>query len=422
MSLITKDLLINFMLIITPIFLVNLYIMERKFNLSEEMIKRVMIVVFSVCIILALSFSFELSKGLIFDFRTIPFIFGLLYGGPRMGAILLVVLLSYRFAIGGEGVWAVLVTYLILYVSGCFTWKHYQEMSIRKRYLTTIGFMLLTVLLLFISTAILFGSFAFFDFVFWLNFTIIHVVGVIIFIHLIEMMLQNYQLKNEMIRNEKSEVISQLAASIAHEVRNPLTTTSGVIQLLLKDEVKDEEKRKELLKLAKQELNQAESVISDYLLVARPYQNKVETLSMDEILYRSIEIIRPMANMNNVNIVSELENNCYVTGEVQKLHQSFLNLLKNGIEAMTNGGTLTVKCKIIKGQSKVQITIADTGIGMSKHQIECIGDPYYSTKENGTGLGMMVVYRIIEGMGGKIKVYSELEKGTEFKIHLPQTN
>ncbi|OMP68343.1 hypothetical protein BTO28_02440 [Domibacillus epiphyticus] len=107
----------------------------------------------------------------------------------------------------------------------------------------------------------------------------------------------------------------------------------------------------------------------------------------------------------------------YISGEAAKLHQCLINVIKNGIEAMPEGGQLSVSLK--KTGSKAVLSVTDSGTGMSEEQRERLGTPYYTTKDKGTGLGTMVVYSIVRAMGGEIKVKSEENKGTSFTIVLP---
>ncbi|WP_144289495.1 sensor histidine kinase, partial [Domibacillus epiphyticus] len=111
------------------------------------------------------------------------------------------------------------------------------------------------------------------------------------------------------------------------------------------------------------------------------------------------------------------EENLYISGEAAKLHQCLINVIKNGIEAMPEGGQLSVSLK--KLGSEAWLSVTDSGTGMSEEQLERLGTPFYTTKDKGTGLGTMVVYSIVRAMGGEIKVKSEENKGTSFTIALP---
>jgi two-component system sporulation sensor kinase B len=219
-------------------------------------------------------------------------------------------------------------------------------------------------------------------------------------------------------RAEKLELVSHLAASISHEVRNPLTVTRGFLQILEREDFTPE-KKKEFFSLAKSELDRAESIIRDYLTFAKPYSNKTEPLLLKNEINHVIEIISPLANMNSVSIHTDVKEETIV-GEMQLFHQCLLNIMKNGIEAMdSTGGNLRVET-VIKDYS-VDVLISDTGIGMTDAQIKRLGEPYFSTRgKNGTGLGMMVVYSIVQSMKGKITVKSQVGEGTTFILSFPK--
>lgn len=218
-------------------------------------------------------------------------------------------------------------------------------------------------------------------------------------------------------KSEKLEIVSHLAASISHEVRNPLTVTKGFMQMFYEDLTEDSKKR--LWDIAIQEIDRAAEIINDYLMFAKPAIENKEMINIWHELQHAVTIVTPLANMNTVQIHSPLrkDENCFVLGDRQKLQQCLINILKNGIEAMPNGGELQVRLHHL--HSDLQIDIHDFGKGMTQEQINRLGEPYFTTKEKGTGLGMMVSFSIIKGMNGNIDVTSDPQKGTCFSIKLP---
>ena len=213
------------------------------------------------------------------------------------------------------------------------------------------------------------------------------------------------------------EIVSHLAASISHEVRNPLTVAKGFMQMFHEDLADDSKKR--LWGIAIQELDRATEIINDYLMFAKPAIENREMINIGHELQHAVSIVTQLANMNTVQIHLRLLNDedYFVLGDRQKLQQCLINVLKNGIEAMPNGGELQVLLR--QHQSELQIDILDSGKGMTQEQINRLGEPYFTTKEKGTGLGMMVSFSIIKGMNGSINVTSEPQKGTCFSIKLP---
>ncbi|UPG63987.1 sensor histidine kinase [Metabacillus endolithicus] len=222
--------------------------------------------------------------------------------------------------------------------------------------------------------------------------------------YIFESIRETISLRQKIIKTEKSEVVSQLAASVSHEVRNPLTVTRGFLQLVLESDTIEKEKRDEYIKLAIDELDTASNIINDYLTFAKPAPAYWELLDIGIHLKHIEDIISSYANMNSVGIESDLVT-CVIQGNKQQFQQCFLNITKNCIEAMPDGGTLNIYTSILN--KHVLIEISDTGIGMSQEQINRIGEPYFSTKEKGTGLGMMVVFSIIKGMKGSISIESK---------------
>lgn len=218
-------------------------------------------------------------------------------------------------------------------------------------------------------------------------------------------------------KSEKLEIVSHLAASISHEVRNPLTVTKGFMQMFYEDLAEDS--KKQLWDIAIQELDRAAEIINDYLMFAKPAIENKEMINIWHELQHAVTIVMPLANMNTVQVNSPLrkDENVFVLGDRQKLQQCLINILKNGIEAMPNGGELQVRLHHL--HSDFQIDIRDSGKGMTQEQINRLGEPYFTTKEKGTGLGMMVSFSIIRGMNGSINVTSDPQNGTCFSIKLP---
>jgi two-component system, sporulation sensor kinase B len=251
----------------------------------------------------------------------------------------------------------------------------------------------------------------------WISYIVASCLGVGILTATIEAWKKNHFLREKIMKTEKIEAISQMSAAISHEVRNPLTAVRGFLQLLKEKDI-EEKKRMEFIEIALLEIMRAEEIINDYLTFAKPSLDHLDEINVANNLKQAISIIKALANMNSIEIVTTFSPNLYVLGDHQRLKQCIVNILKNGAEAMPQGGTLTIHC--FEKQSEAYITIKDTGIGMTKEQIDRLGEPYYSTKgSNGTGLGMMVSHGIIRAMNGKIFTESEVGKGTTFTIIFP---
>ncbi|WP_415841269.1 ATP-binding protein [Paenibacillus alkaliterrae] len=225
---------------------------------------------------------------------------------------------------------------------------------------------------------------------------------------------------NELQRSEKMEIISQLAASIAHEVRNPLQVTRGFLQLLREKAANDKEKG--FMVLAINELDRASEIITDFLTFAKPQLEQTTLLNIAEELHQIEGILLPLANMQGGVITVDLEDNLYVRGNSSKFKQALINIIKNSIEAFDKEGIIVIRAYLDKNAKEILISIKDNGEGMSEFDLKRLGEPYYSKKSKGTGLGLMVTFRIIEVMQGKIKFFSSKGMGTEAVIHFPPAN
>ncbi|RRJ67605.1 sensor histidine kinase [Paenibacillus oralis] len=222
---------------------------------------------------------------------------------------------------------------------------------------------------------------------------------------------------NELQRSEKMEIISELAASVAHEVRNPLQVTRGFLQLLAE---KQQNSDKVYLNMALEELDRASGIITDFLTFAKPEAGKVTALNvLDEFIH--IEgILIPLANLQGGKISVHIPKNLYVQGNSSKFKQAFINIIKNSIEALNGEGEILIWG--YEEEDSIMIHIKDNGEGMDKEVLARLGEPYFSNKTKGTGLGLMVTFRIIEIMNGEIHFTSEKGAGTEVVIRFPSVN
>ena len=232
---------------------------------------------------------------------------------------------------------------------------------------------------------------------------------------LIEIREKNLQLQQQLIIEEKLAAVEQMGAAISHEIRNPLTTAIGFIELL--DQVSlDNNNRTKYLSIIKDELDSAEGIIQDYLTFSKPIIDSIEELDIQKELTHILKLLHPLANYHSVKVSTDFSTYGTIQGDKSKFHQCFINIMRNSIESMPYGGTLFIKT--IANQNKIIISIQDTGTGLSKEQIKRIGEPHYSMKgPNGTGLSMMVAYSILRAMKGTIEVQSEIGKGTIFQFH-----
>lgn len=217
-------------------------------------------------------------------------------------------------------------------------------------------------------------------------------------------------------RQDKLAAVGQLAAGVAHEIRNHLTSMKGYTEFLQLDETNEE--RQEFLSIILDEIERVNNIVEDFMVLAKPKAVELEEKNIIPVIKNVLSLLEFEASKRNVNIHFEYEQEIIqIECDENRLKQVFLNFVKNGIEAMPDGGDITVRASIM--DSQVQISIQDTGVGIPEEKLKNIGEPFYTTKQNGNGLGLMVSFKIIESHNGKIYIESELNKGTTFNIILP---
>lgn len=370
---------------------------------------------YSISISVSLLLSVKSGTQVRFDLRQVPLIVGGLYLGPAKSLLLLGGTIFIRSFLGlTQGFWASSIIYLTQTLIGIKIYKWFHQLPPRKRVGATMFLSLYSSL-----AFVLFMKFLAhpLTLVQWSSYIIASCLGVGILTATVEAWRKNQFLNQKIMKTEKIEAISQMSAAISHEVRNPLTTVRGFLQLLMDSKI-EEKKRKEYLDIALLETLRAERIINDYLTFAKPSIDNLEKIDVSKEIKQAINIIKALANMNTIEIITKLQSNIFVMGDPNQFKQCLVNILKNGAEAMPKGGILTVNC--YQNKSEILIVISDTGLGMTSEQIGRLGEPYYSTKgSNGTGLGMMVTFGIIRAMNGKIHVESEVGKGSSFCVTLP---
>ncbi|MFS0781624.1 PAS domain-containing protein [Bacillus sp. 1P06AnD] len=219
-------------------------------------------------------------------------------------------------------------------------------------------------------------------------------------------------------RQDKLSALGQLAAGIAHEIRNPLTSMRGYTEFLLQDE--ENGTKKEHLQIVLDEIQRVNVIVEEFMMLAKPKADHLAIHDLLLIITNTISLFAYEAKKKKVSILLDtMEEEVFLLCDENRLKQVFLNMIKNAFEAMPDGGKLTVSVRRLS--KTVEIVLRDTGIGMPEEQLKKIGDPFFTTKETGTGLGMMICFKIIENHKGKIEVESETEKGTAFTITLPLT-
>jgi len=273
------------------------------------------------------------------------------------------------------------------------------------------------------------------------------------------------QAQEELIRTEKLASIGRFAAGVAHEVGNPLGAILGYTSILQKEGI-DCEESKDYLKRIEREIDRINRIVRELLDFARPSKFEIKDVQIHQVIENTLSLLSYQKNFKNIESRLDLQSDLpKVKGDESQLSQVFMNIILNAVDAMSNGGILTIQTrtrivetldedrlqpvyprrrrgdpmdldysrkrradpltalfkKFSEGDQLVEIRISDTGIGIRKEDLENIFDPFFTTKapDKGTGLGLSISLRIVESLGGEIRVANEVGKGTTFEVYFP---
>lgn len=224
------------------------------------------------------------------------------------------------------------------------------------------------------------------------------------------------QTEELMLKSEKLSIAGQLAAGIAHEIRNPLTAIKGFLQLMKPTMGENEH----YFEIVFSELSRIELILSELLMLAKPQQNAVkERVNLKKIISEVTALLETQANLKGIFIKTDYEHDSmYINGDQNQLKQVFINLIKNAVESMPDGGTVHII--MTEDEYSVNVTVKDEGDGIPENVLKRIGEPFLTTKEKGTGLGLMVTFNLIKNHQGAIQVDSKPDRGTAFHITFPK--
>ncbi len=214
---------------------------------------------------------------------------------------------------------------------------------------------------------------------------------------------------------QKLAVAGQIAAGIAHEVRNPLTSVNGFLQLM-KTQYPE---RTDYFDIIFSEIKRIDFVLSELLVLAKPQSVQFQEVQLHALLEQVITLLKTNAVLSNIDLKQPFKKQDAgaILADANQMKQLFINLIKNAIEAMPEGGSIYISTEKVMNEWK--ITIQDEGKGMSEEDIQKIYDPFFSTKTEGTGLGLTICAAILKDHHGRMDVVSELGEGTAFHIYLP---
>jgi signal transduction histidine kinase len=226
--------------------------------------------------------------------------------------------------------------------------------------------------------------------------------------------------EQELIRAERLKAVGQLSAGFAHEIRNPLATIRGFIQLMERNS-QESSREKQYYHIIIKEIDRINGIVGDLLARAKSgaTSNLIET-DINSMIEELALLYQPQGEAAGISLTAELGSLPAICSDSNQLNQVFINFAKNAFEAMADtGGSLMISTSFLEEEQEVKIQFTDTGCGMNEETLEKIGTPFFTTKESGTGLGLLTSYRIIKDLEGTLFIESELGKGSVFTIKLP---
>jgi two-component system, NtrC family, sensor histidine kinase HydH len=226
-----------------------------------------------------------------------------------------------------------------------------------------------------------------------------------------------FQTEEQLRRADRLSALGTLSAGMAHEIRNPLGSIKGAVEIL-KDEYGPDEPKYEFIQILLKETDRLNQIVQEFLGFARPKQPQYQLADVNEAVESVLALTAAEARTAGVTVEKKLDPSMGKYNlDAGLLKQAFLNVVLNALQAMPQGGQLTVESGLVRGA--IEIKISDTGIGISESNRKKLFSPFFTTKKNGIGLGLVISYRIIENHRGTIDVASEPGKGTTFVVRIP---
>jgi len=237
------------------------------------------------------------------------------------------------------------------------------------------------------------------------------------------MMVQLVRRQEQLVQTHKLKAVGTLTAGVAHELNNPLNNIILTSSALMEEyrELSDEE-REDMLNDLLNEADRAQKIVRKLLDFARESEMETEALDIEDLINRTLALASNQIKLAKVKVKGEIHSDIpQVYGDSRQLIQVFLNIILNALDAMPNGGELSISIYNTQDRENVAVAFTDTGVGIPQHKLRDIFDPFYTTKRSGkgTGLGLSVSLGIVEKHGGEIKVSSQVNQGSTFTVLLP---
>lgn len=401
--------LLNIMFHFVPVFMYQTitqrktYVYANKWSIS----------LFWACpLIVCINFPFLDGAGLLADMKFIPLIVGTLYGGVPAGIILSAVAAICQYVVKGSGSFELLLLALTTVAIVLLFRSRYAKRDMPGKLVTGLLFSAFTVLsmwavLYVLSTKVPLN-------VIGLYF-LIQSITLLLVLYMEEFVRENAALRKESVRLEKLTANSSLAVIIAHELRNPLTTVKGFLQL-----IKRQNPSPQVLYYADtaiQELSEAEKVIRTYLTITTLNQAEKSSVKLLPCVEQAVREVRLPMDQKQIELNIEVPPDLKLYCNADQLQLCIVHLLRNGMNALQHGGKLSIS-GYRKGK-ELFVIVEDNGVGMTEEQVDQLGTPTYNTRSSGTGTGLMYCYHFVHSLRGWMRIQSEPGRGTVVTMTLP---
>ncbi|WP_309144671.1 ATP-binding protein [Bacillus sp. EB600] len=373
-----------------------------------------------ISILICITFPVSINEDYILDFRFIPLLIAFIYGGYRVGFCLSILLIAYRFMAGGTGFYlgGLWMTSFYL-VSFHFILPHSGKWSQNWRKLYP--YVLLTFSLIFFALGTQFlddYSFTKQEIYLWVWFSILNYMTFWMIMYLQNILKDIEDVSQKVIQFEKAHTINHLLVYISQQLALPLSSAKEMISNVQKEQLTSHQAYS--LRKIESDLTKAEQNLDQYLAILDENSGKQSVWSFVNELENIVDIMKLYAGVHQVELgyTSTAEEDVSLRGDRTMIRFALINLIKNAVEACKPKGRVNI-C-LHEMMSEVYIVIEDNGVGIPSNVLTQLGKPLPTTKENGTGLGLVSTYKITKSMGGRVEVESTPNEGTKFNLYFPK--
>ncbi|MCL6573918.1 MAG: sensor histidine kinase [Bacillus sp. (in: Bacteria)] len=410
--------LLQIICILFPIVIYHSYFRKRFIHKNVQM--KIFTVLNGLSIIICMTFPVSINEGYLLDFRFIPLIIAFIYGGYKVGLSLSILLIGYRFVLGGTGFYlGGLWMTVILLIAFWFILPRAEKWGIKWRAMYPLIILTISLVIFALGTQFLDDyTFSLAEIQLWFWFSILNFLTFWVLVHLHNSFKEMEEISEKVIQFEKNHTINHLLVYISQQMLSPLKSANCFLELMEQEPLTKHQSLQ--LIQAKSELIQAERCLEHYLMFMDDKWKEQKDMSFVKELLNVVQLMKSYAQIQQVELIytSTAEEDVSIKGDPSMLRFALLNIIKNGIEACSPNGRVNIYLhEMLKD---VYIVIEDNGIGIPKQVLYQLGKPLSSGKVNGTGLGLASTYKITESMGGRIEVESVENNGTVFSLYFPK--